>query len=345
MDINGFLAGILTGINSVVNNYGWSIVVFTLLIKVVLFPFDYKSRKSMRRMSKLQPEIAKLQKKYANDKDKLNQKTSELYRKEKINPLSGCVPMLITFPVLIAMFGAMRTIANTQMVHQVVDLLTTNIQTDEGWLWVKNLWMPDSPFATTIADLNSLRQIPADIWQNVWTSLSSGQLDILGGLGLNLEQIQGAISAAAANKQTLAFGDVIFPVLQQNPTYLAETVRWATMPELNLIFARLPIYAANNGLFLLPILAAVTQFLMTITQPQPTASPAAEGANPASGKFMKYFFPLFSLYICSNYTAGFALYWVMSNVIAWAQGAVLNKIFDAQDQKATQTTIGEGTVK
>lgn len=337
MDINGFLAGILTGINSVVNNYGWSIVVFTLLIKLVLFPFDYKSRKSMRRMTRLQPEIAKLQKKYANDKDKLNQKTSELYRKEKINPLSGCVPMLITFPILIAMFGAMRTIANTQMVQQVVDLLTTNVQTNEGWLWVKNLWMPDSPFATTIADLNSLKQISGDIWEKVWSGLSAGQLDILGGLGLGIEQIK-----AAAGAQGQAIADLVFPVLQQNPTYVAESVRWATMPELNLLLLRLPIYAMNNGLFLLPILAAVTQFLMTITQPQTTAT---EGPNASTGKLMKYFFPLFSLYICSSYTAGFALYWVMSNVIAWAQGAVLNKLFDAQDQKASQTTIGEGTIK
>lgn len=343
MDINGFLAGILTGINSVVNNYGWSIVVFTLLIKVVLFPFDYKSRKSMRRMTKLQPEIAKLQKKYANDKEKLNLKTSELYRKEKINPLSGCVPMLITFPVLFAMFGAMRTIANTQMAQQVADLLTTNLQTNETWLWVKNLWMPDSPFATTLADLASLKQIPVEIWNQVWQGLNASQLETLKSLGLSIEQMQAAIAAAGTNSQTLVMGDLIFPVLQQNPTYLAESVRWATMPELNLLITRLPIYAFNNGLFLLPILAAVTQFLMTATQPQPTAAP--QGQAGGTGAFMKYFFPLFSLYICSSYTAGFSLYWVMSNVIAWAQGAVLNKIFEAQERKSNQTTIGEGTVK
>ena len=59
--INTFLADILNGINSLVHNYGWSIVVFTVLIKAALFPLDYKSRKSMRRMSSLQPQIAKLQ--------------------------------------------------------------------------------------------------------------------------------------------------------------------------------------------------------------------------------------------------------------------------------------------
>ena len=117
--INTFLVGILSGINTIVNNYGWSIVVFTILIKLVLFPLDLKSRKSMRRMSSLQPQIAKLQKKYANDKDKLNQKTAELYRKEHINPLSGCLPMLISLPVLFAMFAAMPLLAGVTILMSV----------------------------------------------------------------------------------------------------------------------------------------------------------------------------------------------------------------------------------
>ncbi|MCL1854235.1 MAG: YidC/Oxa1 family membrane protein insertase [Clostridia bacterium] len=328
--MNDFLAGILNGINSVVHNYGWSIVIFTLLIKVVLLPFDYKSRKSMRRMSKLQPDIAKLQKKYANDKDKLNQKTQELYRKERINPLSGCVPMLITFPVLIAMFGAMRYIANTELAKQVLDVLTVSQPVNEGWLWVKNLWMPDAPFAVAIADQGSLGQIPADVWARVWESLDPSKLELLKGLGLAAENLN---------------GQAVFDLLSQNSMYQAELTRWAAMPELNLIFTRLTIYAKCNGFFILPILAAVTQFVSAATQPQPAAAPAADGKTPGTGKFMKYFFPLFSLYICAGYNAGFALYWVMANVIAWVQGIVLNKVFEAHDQKAAQVTIGEGTVK
>ena len=96
--MNEFLKGILDGINTVIGNYGWSIVVFTLLLRIVLFPFDYKSRVSMRKTTKLQPQLAALQKKYANDKEKLNRKMSELYKKEKINPLSSCLPRLLPDP-------------------------------------------------------------------------------------------------------------------------------------------------------------------------------------------------------------------------------------------------------
>ena len=76
--MTGFFVNLLTWINNLVGNYGWSIVVFTLLIRLVLLPLDIKSKKRMRAMTKLQPKLQALQKKYANDKDKLNQKTMEL---------------------------------------------------------------------------------------------------------------------------------------------------------------------------------------------------------------------------------------------------------------------------
>ena len=239
--MNEFLANVLSGINSVIHNYGWSMVVFTILIKMLLLPFDYKSRKSMRRMTALQPQVAKLQKKYANDKEKLNQKTAELYRREKINPMSGCVPMLITMPILFIMFAAMRIIANTELAKQAIDLLTTGVQTNEGWLWVKNIWMPDSPFNAVIADAANLKLIPADIWAKVMSALSPDKVSALAELGITSANIT---------------GDMIFAQLQNIPNYAQETALWSVMPSVNLIFTNLNIYANNNGWFILPILAA-----------------------------------------------------------------------------------------
>ena len=328
--INTFLVGILSGINTIVNNYGWSIVVFTILIKLVLFPLDLKSRKSMRRMSSLQPQIAKLQKKYANDKEKLNQKTAELYRKEHINPLSGCLPMLISLPVLFAMFAAMRMVANTELANQALDLLTNGVQNNEGWLWVKNLWMPDSPFSAIIVDQNSLKQITVDVWQKVYDSLPSK--DVLTSLQITRDTIS---------------TDTVFAALQLSPAYISEMQAWSTMPELNLLLTKLTIYAHNNGYFILPVLAAVTQYLMTLTQPQTPTTMDTQG-NPAAGtnKFMKWFFPIFSLWICSSYNAGFSIYWVMANLISWAQGLVMNRIFDKQDkQRQALEAVGEESLR
>ena len=326
--MNDFLVAILNGINSVIHNYGWSMVVFTLLIKLVLLPLDYKSRKSMRRMTKLQPQIAKLQKKYANDKEKLNQKSAELYRKEGINPMSGCLPMLVSMVILFIMFDAMRTVANTEMASQALGLLTTGTQTNESWLWIKNIWMPDSPFKPVIADSANLRIIPADIWAKVFASLDPASVTALAQYGIDAATIS---------------GETVFAALQTLPIYAQETQLWATMPQLNLLIVNLSIYAHNNGWFILPILAAVTQYLMTLSQPQ---TAAADPNNPAAGtnKFMKYFFPLFSLWICSSYNAIFALYWVVSNVFAWVQGLVMNKMFEKMDENQLETA-GEGTLK
>ena len=325
--MNDFLVAILNGINSVIHNYGWSMVVFTLLIKLILLPLDYKSRKSMRRMTRLQPQVAKLQKKYANDKEKLNQKTAELYRREGINPMSGCLPMLVSMVILFVMFAAMRTVANTEMASQALGLLTTGTQTNESWLWIKNIWMPDSPFNPVIADSANLRIIPADIWAKVFASLDPASVTALAQYGIDAATIS---------------GETVFAALQTLPVYAQETQLWATMPQLNLLIVNLSIYAHNNGWFILPILAAVTQYLMTLSQPQPAADPN----NPAAStnKFMKYFFPLFSLWICSSYNAIFALYWVVSNVFAWVQGLVMNKMFEKMDENQVETA-GEGTLK
>ena len=326
--MNDFLVAILNGINSVIHNYGWSMVVFTLLIKLVLLPLDYKSRKSMRRMTKLQPQIAKLQKKYANDKEKLNQKSAELYRREGINPMSGCLPMLVSMVILFIMFDAMRTVANTEMASQALNLLTTGTQTNESWLWIKNIWMPDSPFNPVIADSANLRVIPADIWAKVFASLDPASVTALAQYGIDAATIS---------------GETVFAALQTLPIYAQETQLWATMPQINLLIVNLSIYAHNNGWFILPILAAVTQYLMTLSQPQ---TAAADPNNPAAGtnKFMKYFFPLFSLWICSSYNAIFALYWVVSNVFAWVQGLVMNKMFEKMEENQLETA-GEGTLK
>jgi YidC/Oxa1 family membrane protein insertase len=135
--LNEPLKAILLGIYSVVGNYGWSIVLFTLLIRALLMPLDAKSRKSMRKTQKLQPQIAALQKKYKNDKDKLNQKTMELYKKEHISPLSGCLPMLLSLPILFGMFGAMNILAHEQIAGHVFTYLSGSEPQYQGWLWGK----------------------------------------------------------------------------------------------------------------------------------------------------------------------------------------------------------------
>ena len=328
--MNEFLKSILDGINSVVGNYGWTIVVFSLLLRLVIFPFDYKSRVSMRKTTKIQPQLNALQKKYANDKDTLNRKMSELYKKEKINPLSSCLPMLLTMPILFAVWAALRMMANEQMVQQVFDILQGKEPVMESWLWVKNLWMPDSPFSAAWPDLNSLRMVTSDIWQNAYHTLVAN--------GANLPA---AITYDFSDANLQATIQAIYTYMEQMPEYVKAT---SNLPgwSFNLLIAQLDLKTMYNGFFILPLLAAGTQFLMNAMQPTQATGDANQQAQ-ANSNFMKWFFPLFSLFVCSGYSAVFSLYWVMGNVIAAVQTVGINWYLDRKEKK--EATVGEGTVK
>ena len=103
-----FLALLLTTTDKYVGNFGVSIIVVTILIKIALLPLTLKQDKSMKEMKKIQPELEKLKEKYANDKQMLNIKTMELYKEHKVNPLGGCLPLLLQLPILFALFGVLR---------------------------------------------------------------------------------------------------------------------------------------------------------------------------------------------------------------------------------------------
>lgn len=328
--MNEFLKSILDGINSVVGNYGWTIVVFSLLLRLVIFPFDYKSRVSMRKTTKIQPQMNALQKKYANDKDTLNRKMSELYKKEKINPLSSCLPMLLTMPILFAVWAALRMMANEQMVQQVFDILQGKEPVMESWLWVKNLWMPDSPFSAAWPDLNSLRMVTSDIWQNAYNTLVAN--------GANLPA---TITYDFSDANLQATIQAIYTYMEQMPEYVKAT---SNLPgwSFNLLIAQLDLKTMYNGFFILPLLAAGTQFLMNAMQPTQATGDANQQAQ-ANSNFMKWFFPLFSLFVCSGYSAVFSLYWVMGNVIGAVQTVGINWYLDRKEKK--EATVGEGTVK
>jgi YidC/Oxa1 family membrane protein insertase len=94
-------------LNSYVHNYGIAIIILTILIKIIFWPLGNKSYKSMKEMQKLQPKIAELREKYKSDKAKLSQETMALYKTHKVNPLGGCLPMVIQIPVFFGLYKAL----------------------------------------------------------------------------------------------------------------------------------------------------------------------------------------------------------------------------------------------
>jgi len=105
----------LKWVNAYVGNYGWSIIILTFIINVILFPLRHKSVVSMRKMQEIQPEVKAIQDRYKNlkatdpAKQKMNQELMTLYKERGVNPASGCVPMLLTFPFIFAFYALLST--------------------------------------------------------------------------------------------------------------------------------------------------------------------------------------------------------------------------------------------
>ncbi len=107
MDFLGTPIGYLMDwIYSFVSNYGLTIIVLTLLFKLVLLPLTLKQQKSTQAMQAIQPRMAEIQKKYANEKERQSQEMLKLYKEYNVNPMAGCLPTLIQFPILIGLYGA-----------------------------------------------------------------------------------------------------------------------------------------------------------------------------------------------------------------------------------------------
>ena len=302
----GFIGDILRWaldlIYSLVGNYGWAVLIFTLLIRLVLMPLD---RKSMKAMQNVQPKIDELNKKYANDKDKLNQKMADLYKKEKINPLSGCLPMLIQLPILFAMFAVMREVANEETIQMILEIKQNILAGIENYqpklqslLWIKNVFQPDSFMSTVVPAFGStLPEI----------TKASGTV--------TMEMIEEAKAFLQTNEYSAwaaNYGNAV--------AYSAPLLMWTiTIPK------------KFNGLFILPIFSAVSQFF---TSKFMNAGQQSSNAQQAStNKFMQWFFPLFSLWICASSNAAFALYWVFINVFQIAQQFIIGKLIDRSENK------------
>lgn len=114
--------------------YALSIVITTILFKLILLPLTLKSTRSMKGMQEIQPKIEELQKKYKNDQQTLSMKQMELYKEHNINPLGGCLPLLIQMPILFAYFRVMRS-----PVKYVFESEKAYEMVNKSFLWIQNI--------------------------------------------------------------------------------------------------------------------------------------------------------------------------------------------------------------
>ena len=162
---------VLHWLNSHIGNMGWSIIALTILLKAILFPLAYKSYASMAKMRELQPEMEKLKEKAGDDRQAMQKGMMELYKKEKVNPASGCLPILLQIPIFFSLYK--------------VIFVTLELRHAPWVGWIRDLSAPDP---SSILNLFGLLPFAAPDPESFIAILSLGVLPILLGISMWLQQ-------------------------------------------------------------------------------------------------------------------------------------------------------------
>lgn len=304
-----------------VNNYGGAIILFTIVIKAILMPLTLKQQKSMLKTQKIQPLLMELQNKYGNDKEKLNQETMKLYQKYKINPMSGCFPMLIQLPILFALYWVVK--------KPIIFIM--GVGGDDVWRIVSALedwstWAPQnmeqlSQLVASIPRIESLN----DYVNTSFKSFGEAEITIARFLHIHPEIMDSHWITETGNAYRLIDFDFAGIDLSATPDL------WGLV---GLITGKVPEGGVNwnmIGLWIIPIVAGGSSFLTTkisqAAQPQQQPQVDENGVEkPNPMKTMMVIMPFFSAWIAFTMPAAIGFYWILSSVIQLLQQFLVNKI-------------------
>jgi len=267
--------------------YVISLIVFTVITRILLMPTSIPQQKNQAKQFRIQPKLQKLQQKFGNDRQKLSEEQQKLYQREGYNPMAaGCGPMLISLPLLWGVYGAITRpisyvlrfkeevtafLADKEVV-KVFETLSTNKR---------------SSYYKELMVLNQLKDSSSKLSAKVSAYFSTSQIDQM---------------------NNFAQGFTLFGIdLTQTPSIKQFSVLWI-----------IPVLAGLTSF--------LTAFYSNRMQKKFNPI-MAQGSNAMSQSCMMAFMPLFSIYLCFTVPAGVGFYWVISNVFAFFQTVLLSNLY------------------
>lgn len=286
-------AWLLRALYELTSSYGWALVLFTVVIKLIMLPFQMKSKKSMMRMSRFQPMIKEIQTRYKNNQVKMNEELQRLYAEEGVNPMSGCLWSFLPFPILFALYSIIR-----QPITRFMMLTTTAMQgvidaVSAAGFDLAAIAMTANDGAVTVKDgltqLQPYGQITlVKAAQELGVALPEGWIHMdFSFLGMDLTMIP---------------SDVIGQI---------GTGGWAVI-----------------GVLLIPIVSGALSFWQS--KVSMAGNPAAADPNDPtarSSRMVMWMMPIMSLWIGFTLPASLGVYWIANSVLMLVQEKVLNKYF------------------
>ena len=272
-------------------SYGVALILFTLVIKLILLPFQIKSKKSMLRMNRLSGQMKDIQKRYANNQIKMNEEMQKLYAEEGVNPMSGCLWSFIPLPILIALYSIIR--------QPITHFMMLKKDALEG------LIQAATTAGVNMSNIVMMKDGVAAVGKDGFTQLASyGQINLV----------------KAVQELGLATPDGWFNVNYKFIGLDLTATPWEYIKNFSFTWAII-------GVVLIPILAGLSQFILSkITM---KSQPQAD-ATAASMKSMMYMMPLMSVYIAFIMPAALGVYWIAQSVFSLIQEVVLNKTLNTK---------------
>ena len=274
---------LLMAIYNLVDSYGLAIILFALLCKFILLPLTIHSKKSMRKMSALSQKQQALQKKYGNNRVKLNEEMQKLYEQEGVNPMSGCLPSFLPLPIMMGLYYAIEKPITFMMGITDKDFVTEGIPDSVQLLinYVQN---------NGLADLSKYNDYYVQI---------------------PLMETLNKLADSAGN----------FP--ESIPSLSTEIAQYLVPLNFDFFgfnLAQTPNIKEPGLIWLLPILSGVTALLSSVVMQkmQQKTNPAAAQMQ-GSMKTMLYIMPLFSVYLGFILPAALAVYWITNNLFTMIQ--------------------------
>ena len=313
------LSIIFTGVSSISPAYALaiSIIIFTLVARVLLTPLQLSSQRTSRGLSKIQPELQKIQAKYKGKTDqasqlKQSQEMQALYKKYKINPFAGCLPLLIQFPLIMALFNVLRQPAKyiAKLGAEYTNIAGTVMEN------VANYQATLSTFADAVkttsratfdlANQESLGQFLSHLNTTQWKEFL-GQINDQA----TVTTITNSLKLKQQYEEFLGFNVV------DSPNILISSKWWV---------------------ILIPIIAGASTYIftkITMAANGQAQAQAAGQANPADSmmKIMNIIMPIMTGAFAYTMPIGLALYWIAGNVIMLGQQLIVGKMLEKQDAK------------
>jgi len=291
----------------------FTILISTVVLRALTVFSDIKTRKSSAQMAEIQPDLARLQKKYKDNPQRLQAEQSKFMKEKGVSMWGSCLPMLITMPLFFCFIAAFRFWSYEQMIRLLVATGSEQQQLMESFkfLWIHNIWQADNGMTPVIMDAANFLKTQ-DLSKLLYLQNNPEVWDKLVEIGVAVRELVSTKTAdGVATVETFRFLTSDYAIANYNAIM---------QPLANTMYP-----GVNNGWFILPVLAAGSQFfaswIMQKNQPQTTANAQAQGTN----KMMMYMFPIMSFVFCLSNSAAFAIYWTLSSMLGIVVNLILNK--------------------